>query len=266
MSFVFSAGNQEEKRQSEKEQREKQKASSEISAGAQLDITESKLGPDQNTHKHSDHVCVPSEKEKNHNYYRVALQHNLTHRSQNVPRKGSTIVSLYTGTKGETPRQRARSRPAPASGLFEIKGILHQTGLGRLISTGKEKEKVYKRPAQCQRWIPKKPSSAKPRDRRVKGHILKTTTKRIKRATVSRKPRTCRCFWASQKVHYSWIWSCCYSTLLHKGWWNIINCSQGTEQLDKLRKKPPRALSHHGLQLLNSQLRANNTKLSYKLL
>ena len=54
MSFVFSAGNEEEKRQSETEKREKQKASSKISAKAQLSVTESKLRPDKNhTHMHA---------------------------------------------------------------------------------------------------------------------------------------------------------------------------------------------------------------------
>lgn len=48
MSFVFSAGNQGEKRQSETEKREKQKASSQISAQAQPNITEPKQGPDKN--------------------------------------------------------------------------------------------------------------------------------------------------------------------------------------------------------------------------
>lgn len=110
MSFVFSAGNQEKKRQSETEKREKQKASSKISAQAQLDIrVQAMAGQEQHTHARPEQVYVASEKEKKkpkkqtNNYYHIALQHNLTHRSQNIPWKGSTIILLYSGTKGEMP-------------------------------------------------------------------------------------------------------------------------------------------------------------------
>lgn len=50
MSFVFSAGTQEEKRQSETEQRNKPKASSKIS------VLESRPWPDKNTHTQNQFV------------------------------------------------------------------------------------------------------------------------------------------------------------------------------------------------------------------
>lgn len=108
MSFVFSAANQEDKRQNETEKREKQKALSKISAQAQLNITESKLQPDKNTTRiraQNKFMLIVKRKKnpKPNNHYHVALQHNLTHRSQNIPWKGSTIISLYSSTKGEMP-------------------------------------------------------------------------------------------------------------------------------------------------------------------
>lgn len=70
-----------------------------FSPTTQLNVTGSKLWPG-NTHMHTKNKFMLLQNKKN---MTTDLQHSLTHRCENIPGKGSTIISLYSSTEGEMP-------------------------------------------------------------------------------------------------------------------------------------------------------------------
>lgn len=114
MSFVFSAGREEERKRKGRLNREEERRKHRAQPQHRHSPSSGLIQPHTGTLTKRALLLKGIKNQTKPNYcYHVALQHHLTHRSQNIPWQGRAVISLHSSTKGERPHEGDTARVGP---------------------------------------------------------------------------------------------------------------------------------------------------------